>query len=208
MNIHNFREKVNRFSSNYLLVAFEEFPKYSSKWTSQEFSFEDLEEGNLGEGLSKDDADILKARINEVLSAIEKTGPPELVHSLKSIVYSVKFYLTNSPEKLGKDQKTNLPYIASCNPSTIDDRLSTIDDRLSTIDDRPSTIDDRFPTIYLHVIDFFNQPSAKQIEILYHELISHLTKGITNEEEAMRDTRDWITSVSYTHLTLPTIYSV
>ncbi|MFA7705789.1 MAG: HPr family phosphocarrier protein, partial [Candidatus Omnitrophota bacterium] len=45
-------------------------------------------------------------------------------------------------------------------------------------------------TVYLHPY-FFELPESKQLEILYHELISHITKGIRNEEEAMRDTEDF-----------------
>ncbi|MCM8827493.1 MAG: HAD hydrolase family protein, partial [Candidatus Omnitrophica bacterium] len=66
------------------------------------------------------------------------------------------------PEKLGTDSKTNLPYVASC--------------------------DIQNKEVYLHVIDFFGQLPTKQLEILYHELISHLVKKITNEDTAMLDT--------------------
>ena len=36
---------------------------------------------------------------------------------------------------------------------------------------------------------FFELAESKQLEILYHELISHIAKGIRDEVEAMRDTR-------------------
>ncbi|MGD9014825.1 MAG: glycosyltransferase, partial [Candidatus Omnitrophota bacterium] len=42
-------------------------------------------------------------------------------------------------------------------------------------------------TVFIHPY-LFSLPEAKQLEILYHELISHIYKGITNENEAMRDT--------------------
>ncbi|MDD5255139.1 MAG: 6-phosphogluconolactonase, partial [Candidatus Omnitrophica bacterium] len=43
-------------------------------------------------------------------------------------------------------------------------------------------------TVYLHPY-FFDLAEAKQIEILYHELISHIAKGLRDEDEAMRDTQ-------------------
>ncbi|MDD5128649.1 MAG: SAM-dependent methyltransferase [Candidatus Omnitrophica bacterium] len=42
-------------------------------------------------------------------------------------------------------------------------------------------------TVYLHPY-FFELPEPKQLEILYHELISHIVKGIRDEDSAMRDT--------------------
>ncbi|MCM8781282.1 MAG: hypothetical protein NC908_05105, partial [Candidatus Omnitrophica bacterium] len=46
-------------------------------------------------------------------------------------------------------------------------------------------------TVFIHPY-FFSLPEAKQTEILYHELISHLTKGITDEDKAMKDTLEFI----------------
>ncbi|MFA6358535.1 MAG: phosphoglycerate kinase, partial [Candidatus Omnitrophota bacterium] len=46
-------------------------------------------------------------------------------------------------------------------------------------------------TVYLHPY-FFELPESKQLEILYHELISHIARGITNEDEAMEDTTSFI----------------
>ncbi|HNX82517.1 MAG TPA: glycogen/starch synthase, partial [Candidatus Omnitrophota bacterium] len=50
-------------------------------------------------------------------------------------------------------------------------------------------------TVYLHPY-FFALPEAKQREILYHELNSHLYKGICDEVVALRDTRAglWLNS--------------
>ncbi|MFA5351556.1 MAG: hypothetical protein WC357_09560, partial [Candidatus Omnitrophota bacterium] len=49
-------------------------------------------------------------------------------------------------------------------------------------------IDNRI--IYIHPY-FFELPQAKQLEILYHELISHIEKGIIDENEAMNDTEQF-----------------
>ncbi|MFA5199584.1 MAG: ROK family protein, partial [Candidatus Omnitrophota bacterium] len=46
-------------------------------------------------------------------------------------------------------------------------------------------IDNRI--VYIHPY-FFTLLQAKQLEILYHELISHIEKGIRDEDEAMADT--------------------
>ncbi|MFA5276692.1 MAG: hypothetical protein WC417_07365, partial [Candidatus Omnitrophota bacterium] len=43
---------------------------------------------------------------------------------------------------------------------------------------------------------FFNLSAAKQTEILYHELISHIAKGITDETEAMKDTEEFVANLS------------
>ena len=70
--------------------------------------------------------------------------------------------ITTDPEKLDKDPETGLPYVASCSIEA--------------------------KTVYIHP-DFFNLSEAKQLEILYHELISHIYKGIRNEKKAIRDTK-------------------
>jgi uridine kinase/nicotinic acid mononucleotide adenylyltransferase len=44
--------------------------------------------------------------------------------------------------------------------------------------------------VYLHPY-FFELDQAKQLEILYHELISHIAKGLSNELEAMGDTESF-----------------
>ncbi|MFA6359044.1 MAG: hypothetical protein WCY09_10400, partial [Candidatus Omnitrophota bacterium] len=46
-------------------------------------------------------------------------------------------------------------------------------------------------TVYLHPY-FFELLESKQLEILYHELISHIARGITNEDEAMEDTKQLV----------------
>jgi HEAT repeat protein/SAM-dependent MidA family methyltransferase len=46
-------------------------------------------------------------------------------------------------------------------------------------------------TVYLHPY-FFELPESKQLEILCHELISHIVKGIGDEDAAMEDTRTFI----------------
>ncbi|HNX81905.1 MAG TPA: hypothetical protein PKL77_07145, partial [Candidatus Omnitrophota bacterium] len=45
-------------------------------------------------------------------------------------------------------------------------------------------------TVYLHPY-FFVLPEAKQLEILYHEFISHIYKGIREETVAFADTHVW-----------------
>ncbi|MDD5116644.1 MAG: ribose-phosphate diphosphokinase, partial [Candidatus Omnitrophica bacterium] len=44
--------------------------------------------------------------------------------------------------------------------------------------------------VYLHPY-FFNLSENKQVEILYHELISHIARGIYDEEQALEDTRNF-----------------
>ncbi|MDO8488583.1 MAG: GNAT family N-acetyltransferase, partial [Candidatus Omnitrophota bacterium] len=46
-------------------------------------------------------------------------------------------------------------------------------------------------TVYIHSY-FFQLSEVKQLEIFYHELYSHIAKGITEEDEAMKDTEEWI----------------
>ncbi|MCM8823766.1 MAG: SidJ-related pseudokinase, partial [Candidatus Omnitrophica bacterium] len=147
------------------------FGKY---WSSLGFTIKNLEQ-NLDLGFSQYlDLDILKQRINELLEIIIKTAP-ELTKQIKQILPQIIFYITNDPDKLGFDYKTKLPYGASCK-----------------IEEKK---------IYLHIIDFFSHSPAKQIEILYHELISHIVKGITDENEAMNDTEEFIITY-YTEETL------
>ncbi|HNX82605.1 MAG TPA: HAD-IIIC family phosphatase, partial [Candidatus Omnitrophota bacterium] len=50
-------------------------------------------------------------------------------------------------------------------------------------------------TIYIHSY-FFRLSLAKKFEIMYHELISHLVKGITDEDAAMRDTSEFLTYIT------------
>ncbi|MCX5702618.1 MAG: 4-alpha-glucanotransferase, partial [Candidatus Omnitrophica bacterium] len=50
-------------------------------------------------------------------------------------------------------------------------------------------------TVYIHPY-FFTLTESKQLEILYHELISHIGKGIANEDEAMRDTEEFYEKIS------------
>ncbi|MCM8827521.1 MAG: ATP-binding protein, partial [Candidatus Omnitrophica bacterium] len=139
--------------------------KFGKNWTSKGFTLKDIETAIKIQGLSEENAQILQERLTELLEAITKTGPPEITNRFKEILPQITFYLTNDPQKLGKDPKTGLPYIASCKIKSKE--------------------------VYFHVIDFFNQPLEKQIEILYHELISHIVKGKTNEEEAMEDTEEF-----------------
>jgi ribose-phosphate pyrophosphokinase len=49
--------------------------------------------------------------------------------------------------------------------------------------------------VYLHPY-FFNLTEDKQVEILYHELISHIARGIYDEEPALEDTRSFAADLS------------
>ena len=74
----------------------------------------------------------------------------------------VSYIITTDPDKLEKDPETGLPHVASCYIA--------------------------HSVVYLHPY-FFTLKPEKQLEILYHELISHIYKGIRDEKEAMEDTR-------------------
>jgi uridine kinase len=50
-------------------------------------------------------------------------------------------------------------------------------------------IDNRI--VYIHPY-FFSLPQSKQLEILYHELISHIEQGLRDEDIAMRDTQHFM----------------
>ncbi|MFA5437828.1 MAG: HAD-IIB family hydrolase [Candidatus Omnitrophota bacterium] len=50
-----------------------------------------------------------------------------------------------------------------------------------------TTSDITAKTVFIHPY-FFSLNDSLQLKILYHELISHITKGITDEDEAMGDT--------------------
>ncbi|MFC1675042.1 AAA family ATPase, partial [Candidatus Omnitrophota bacterium] len=69
--------------------------------------------------------------------------------------------LTSDPQYLDINQETGLPNVAAC--------------------------DINRKIIFIHPY-FFKLSEAKQLEILYHELISHIEKGITDEAEGVRDT--------------------
>ncbi|MCM8756695.1 MAG: glycogen/starch synthase, partial [Candidatus Omnitrophica bacterium] len=136
--------------------------EFGKNWTSKGFTIQDLKDKKIPQGLLEENAQILLERLTELLEAITKTGPPEITNRFKEILPQIKFSLTNDPEKLGTDSETTLPYIASC--------------------------DIQNKEVYLHVIDFFKQPQTKQLQILYHEIISHIVKGIIDEKEAIKDT--------------------
>ncbi|MFH1229248.1 MAG: ATP-binding protein, partial [Candidatus Aenigmatarchaeota archaeon] len=151
---------------------------FGKHWTSQAFTLKDLQDKRFPEGLSKEQAAVFLERLNELLEAITKTGPPEFISQLKETLPLIKFYLSNDPKNLRKDPKTSLPYIASAKIKT--------------------------RKAYFHVVDFFNQSPAKQLEIQYHEVGSHITKGIEDEAEAMRDTALFVeTCIKQKPLTLP-----
>lgn len=137
--------------------------RFGKNWTSQAFIVQDLKDKILPQGLSKENTEIFLEKLKELQEAIKKREPPEIDKRFAELLPQVRFYLSNDPERLGKDFEISLPYIAASKISGKE--------------------------VYLHVIDFFRQTPAKQLEILYHELISHIAKGIRDEAEAMRDTQ-------------------
>ena len=81
----------------------------------------------------------------------------------------ITWIITTDPAKLGIDLLTGMPYVAACDIAS--------------------------KTVYIHPY-FFSLPEAKQIEILYHELISHIANNEPNEEKAMRDTQTFVATIA------------
>jgi len=127
---------------------------------------------NLGEGdLIKIGANLKRAQClqdTQVVRTFWQENRGWLKNSLEQLTQLIRhappkviFIITTDAAKLTIDPETGLTFVASCD------------------------IDSK--TVYLHPY-FFTLPEAKQLEILYHELISHIYKGIRDEAEAMGDT--------------------
>ncbi|MCM8774595.1 MAG: NUDIX domain-containing protein, partial [Candidatus Omnitrophica bacterium] len=91
--------------------------QFGKKRTSVGFTLEYKKTDIKIQGLTKESSQILKQIqiINQLLKALTKTGPPEVLNRFNEILPQITFYLSNDTTKLGKDQRTDLPYIASCN---------------------------------------------------------------------------------------------
>ncbi|PIQ87674.1 MAG: hypothetical protein COV73_02905 [Candidatus Omnitrophica bacterium CG11_big_fil_rev_8_21_14_0_20_43_6] len=140
--------------------------RFDERWTSGAFTLKDLQDKHLLEGVSVEQAAVFLGRLNELLAAITKTGPPEAAAKFKKTLPKTRFYLTNDAANLGQDIQSGLPFIASAKIET--------------------------KQAYFHVIGFFNQTPAKQLEVIYHEADSHIVKGLIDSNgEAMRDTQNF-----------------
>ncbi|MBU1997258.1 MAG: STAS domain-containing protein, partial [Candidatus Omnitrophica bacterium] len=102
-------------------------------------------------------------RLNELATSISRRGSPGLASKLEKLLESTRFVVTTKKRYL-KDENSDAVMVASCN---INENV-----------------------VYFHP-HFFSLPQATQTRIIYHEIISHILKGIFNEKEAMRDTLAW-----------------
>ncbi|MBW2044651.1 MAG: DUF1152 domain-containing protein [Deltaproteobacteria bacterium] len=104
----------------------------------------------------------------------------QLTRIIKQGLPAVTYIITTDPEKLGIDPESGMPYVAACQIAQGAERMA-------------------HSVVYIHPYFFdISQEDLQseglsleqlQCKILYHELISHIYKGIRDERKAMEDTR-------------------
>lgn len=162
-------------SNTYPLPVPEEFRKQTKPQHSQtkpllkgkRYTIERIKGDRFRRGQKK----TLENRLNELLVGISRRGPPELLEDLNEVLKTTQFIVTTRRSLL-KDKKGRV-CVASCN---LGQKISK---------------KYRANTVYIHPY-YFSLPEAKQLEILYHELVSHIVKGLTDKgDKAMIDTQEF-----------------
>ncbi|MFO8053229.1 MAG: glycosyltransferase, partial [Candidatus Omnitrophota bacterium] len=133
-----------------------------------------FEEGSFYENWQE----VLETQVSQIAQMAR--APPSLAHS--SWLMAHRLVITTDSDKLGTDPETGQPYVAACT-----------DGRPFDFAQDKRTKDEGRPVVFIHPY-FFELSQTQQLEILYHELISHIYKGIRDEAEAMADTRQFITA--------------
>ena len=124
-----------------------------------------------------------------IMKAQQEYGKDEILTNIEVAAFDLQFpeqFVGNQYEVL-KQRLEQFKQLFGRAPPELAKWNLIITTNLKLTEGNVAACDINSQTVYLHPY-FFELPESKQLEILYHELISHITKGITDEDEAMRDT--------------------